>query len=470
MRRRYGGTRPQRDDGDEPGPPDSESGAIPEDRNERAVETPRASPSGDLVRERTILVGVDLPIRFGEQLGGPADTEELGLLVDTAGGDVVGEAVQKRDRPDPATFIGKGKLAELKREVDRLGAVLVVFDNELTPAQGRDLEKALEIRVIDRTELILDIFARHARTRQARLQVELAQLQYALPRLKRLWSHLERQAAGIGTRGPGETQLETDRRLIDRRIAHLKRELAEIARERQVQRQGRSGMFTAALVGYTNAGKSTLMNGLTQAEVLVEDRLFATLDATTRRVELDERRRFLLTDTVGFIRRLPHHLVESFRATLQEVADADLLVHVVDAASPDPQRQIDAVNRVLAEIVDDGKPVQLVFNKLDLVDGEQFVNRFSRLFPEALFVSALAPEGAAKVREAIASRLLGLEHVYELTIPGEHAGLVAVFHRTGAVLKQEWKDDHCRLVVRMREEEQRRLAAGHPEILWGGQS
>lgn len=414
--------------------------------------------------ERAVVAGVHLPQRLGEEQGGDADLEELALLVDTAGGVVVGSAEQRRDRPEPATFVGKGKLAELKELVADRGANLVVFDNELAPAQGRNLEKALGARVIDRTELILDIFARHARTREARLQVELAQLQYALPRLTRLWSHLERQAGGIGTRGPGETQLETDRRLIGRRIAQLKRELIEVASDRRVQRRGRRGEFTVALVGYTNAGKSTLMNAITQAGVFVEDRLFATLDATTRRVEVDERHRFLLTDTVGFIRRLPHHLIESFQATLQEVADADLLLHVVEAASADPERQIESVNRVLAGIVPEDRPVQMVFNKMDRVQGDELRNRLARVHPEALFVSALSPAGAAAVRDAVVRRLLEREKVVRLTLPAGRPDLLAVFHRTGAVLSQEWDGDVCRVAVRLRDDELRRLLARHPQL------
>ena len=440
--------------------------ASPDESTAPARTPPRAgeSTSTTTPAERAVLVGVHLPLRFGDEIGGPPDTDELARLVETAGGEVAGELLQKRDRPEPSTFLGKGKLAELKTMVAERGANLVVFDNDLAPAQARNLEKALGARVLDRTELILDIFARHARTREARLQVELAQLQYLLPRLTRLWSHLERQAGGIGTRGPGETQLETDRRLIGRRIAQLKLELAEVSGDRHVQRQRRRGEFTVALVGYTNAGKSTLMNAITQAGVFVEDRLFATLDATTRRVEVDERHRFLLTDTVGFIRRLPHHLVESFQATLQEVRDADLLLHVVEASSPDPQRQIDSVNRVLAGLVPEDRAVQLVFNKMDRIDSDELRNRYARMHPGALFVSALRPGGAAEVHDAIVRALLARERIFRLTVPAARADLLAVFHRTGAVLEQAWDGDICRVVVRMREEEYRRLLARHPEL------
>jgi GTP-binding protein HflX len=409
--------------------------------------------------ERAVLMGVHLPHLFDGGLGGHADTGELTRLVETAGGRVVGTLEQRMRRPTSKTFVGRGKLEELKEMLSDRGANLVVFDNELSPAQGRNLERELDVNVLDRTELILDIFARHANTRQASLQVELAQLQYLLPRLRRLWSHLERQAGGIGTRGPGETQLETDRRLIGRRITRLKKELQDIATGRTVQRRARGEIFKAVFVGYTNAGKSTLMNGVTGANVYVQDQLFATLDATTRRVEMDERRRFLLTDTVGFIRRLPHHLVESFRATLQEVTDADLLVHVVDAASTNPELQIASVNKVLNDLVSGEKDTLLVFNKMDKVDHDLFVNRYSRLFPGALFVTAQQADGPLALRQAVLDRLRQTERVYRLRLPQKVLGCLAVFHRTGAVLEQSWDGDMCHAAVRMREEELRRLLA-----------
>jgi GTP-binding protein HflX len=411
-----------------------------------------------------VLVGIDLPAHFSRDHGGQADTEELALLVDTAGAEVIDTLHQRRQAPDTATYVGRGKLAQIKESVIEGGANLVVFDNELSPAQGRNLEHELEVNVLDRTELILDIFARHARTRQARLQVELAQLQYLLPRLTRLWHHLERQAGGIGTRGPGETQLETDRRLIRRRIGQLKKSLAEIGTRQDVQRRRRHDLFRAALVGYTNAGKSTLMNAITDAGVTVRDQLFATLDATTRRVETDERHRFLLTDTVGFIRKLPHHLVESFRATLQEVADADMLIHVVDASSPDPEQQIESVNAVLAEIVPQEKPALLVFNKMDLVAAEQTVNCYSRLHPGALFVSSLSPPGPLAVRDAIVAHLMALERIYELELPTSSLSCLAPLYRTGSVLEQTAENGMCRAVVRMYEPEARRLLAARPEV------
>jgi GTPase len=423
-------------------------------------------------RAPAVLVGVDLPWHFGRAIGGDSDLPELARLVDTAGGKVVGSITQKRDRPVAATFMGKGKLEDLSAMVTKTGAKLVVFDNELSPAQGRNIEKALSeqahaVSVLDRTELILDIFASHARTSQARLQVELAQLQYMLPRLTKLWSHLERQAGGIGTRGPGETQLETDRRLIGRRIAKLKKDLLEIANTRDVQATRRQQQYTASLVGYTNAGKSTIMRGITGAGVLVQDKLFATLDATTRRVELDERRALLLSDTVGFIRRLPHHLVESFRATLQEVADSNLLVHVIDASSEDPEQQISAVNDVLSDLVPGDRETMMVFNKMDRLEpdeAERRLNRFSRLYPGALFVSALAQTDVEALRSALAAKLLAREDVVRLRVPITRMDLVAVFHRTASVIEEEHDADYCYLAVRLRPEELSRLLGKEPEI------
>ena len=298
--------------------------------------------------------------------------DELALLADTAGARVVGRLVQRRGTIHAATFVGRGKLDELKALVEARDAEVVIFDDDLSPAQVRNLENETQRKVIDRSELILDIFARRARTRESRLQVELAQLEYTLPRLAGMWRHLERQAGGIGTRGPGETQLETDRRLVRERIARLKAALEAVERERETQRQRRRREFRAALVGYTNAGKSTLFNALTRAGVFVEDRLFATLDSTTRQMVSPEREIVLLTDTVGFIRKLPHHLVASFHSTLVEAVEADLLVHLIDAADPDFRRQIAAVDDVLDRLLTEPRPPRLlVFNKRDRLDDEQ---------------------------------------------------------------------------------------------------
>jgi GTP-binding protein HflX len=418
-------------------------------------------------REKAVLVGVHLPLAVDGSLGGAPDTEELSRLLKTAGGDAVAVVTQRLPHPTAANYVGKGKLEELKEVAEEHEADLVIFDNDLSPSQGRNIQKALgeDIRVLDRTELILDIFARHARTQQARLQVEYAQLEYLRPRLRRMWGHLERQAGHIGTRGPGESQLETDRRLIDRRLTHLRRELKEIRSARQTQTGGRSELFRAALVGYTNAGKSTLMNAVTGADVYVEDQLFATLDATTRRVDTDERRSFLLTDTVGFIRRLPHHLVESFRVTLQEVDDAELLVHVVDAGAEDPQQQIESVNRVLAELDARDKPTLMVFNKMDTVaDPAAFANGMSRQYADALFITARAPGGGAPVRDAVVARLRQQERVFHLRVPTQKMGLLGPYHRTGDVLRQDWADGVCLVDVRMREDDLRRLLAREPGV------
>ena len=424
----------------------------------------QAGFSTETPRTRAVVVGVNLPDAWLGGRGGACDLPELAQLADTAGADVVGRIEQTRPKPEPSTFLGSGKLAELKEMVQDREATLVVFDNDLSPAQGRNLEKELDVNVLDRTELILDIFAKHASTRQSRLQVELAQLQYLLPRLTRLWSHLERQAGGIGTRGPGETQLETDRRLLGRRVAQLKQELKEIESTRRTQTASREDVFKAALVGYTNAGKSTLMNAITQADVYVKDQLFATLDATTRRVDIDERRRFLLTDTVGFIRKLPHHLVESFKATLQEVREADLLVHVVDAGAEDPDHQIESVEKVLRELAPKGSeplgtPVLMVFNKLDLVDAEVFTNRYRRQYPEALFVSGLDPAGGLAVRDAILERRLGGEMIRTVRLPLAKLGALSAFHRTQSVLEQAFEGEFCLATLRLSEIELNRLLA-----------
>ncbi len=329
---------------------------------------------------------------------------ELALLADTAGAKVVGTLVQRRGDIHPATFLGRGKLDELKTYVEDCGSDIVIFDDDLSPAQVRNLEKATGRKVIDRSELILDIFARRARTRESRLQVELAQLEYTLPRLTGMWRHLERQAGGIGTRGPGETQLETDRRLVRERIARLKGALQGVERERETQRHRRRREFRAALVGYTNAGKSTLFNALTRAGVFVENRLFATLDSTTRQMVSRERDVVLLTDTVGFIRKLPHHLVASFHSTLVEAIEADLLVHVIDASDPDFHRQVIAVDGVLDDILREPRPPRLlVFNKCDALD-EDAIAALRVEHDDCIVLSARTGENLAALRTELFRR------------------------------------------------------------------
>jgi GTP-binding protein HflX len=330
--------------------------------------------------------------------------EELALLADTAGAVVTGTLVQRRGDIHPATFLGKGKLQELVEYADQCKAEVIVFDDDLSPAQVRNLEKATQRKVIDRSELILDIFARRARTRESRLQVELAQLEYTLPRLTGMWKHLERQAGGIGTRGPGETQLETDRRLVRDRIARLKETLESVERERETQRNRRRKQYRCALVGYTNAGKSTLFNALTRADVFVENRLFATLDSTTRQMVSPERQVVLMTDTVGFIRKLPHHLVASFHSTLVEAIEADLLLHVIDAADPDFRRQITAVDEVLDKILNEPRPPRLlVFNKCDQLTDDQ-VAAIRAEYDDCIVVSAKTGDGLPALRAGLFAR------------------------------------------------------------------
>jgi GTP-binding protein HflX len=360
----------------------------------RAISTKRR-------RERAILAG---RMRARAEANGDNLTE-LRLLAETAGAEVLGEVLQRRGPVRSSTFLSKGKIDEVRSLSEERNASLLLLDDDLSPAQSRNLEEDLNLRVVDRSGLILDIFARRARTREARLQVELAQLEYVLPRLTRMWEHLSRLGGGIGTRGPGETQLEVDRRRIRERIAKLKRELEGVVRERRVQRRGRRGCFKVSLVGYTNAGKSTLFNSLTRARVFVEDQLFATLDPTTRVFAAGGGTKALLTDTVGFIRKLPPHLVASFRATLEEVTEADLLLHVVDASELSQQAHIEAVESVLDDIGALGRPRLLVFNKIDALEDEVALLGLRARYPGALFVSALTREGIPELREAVMRRL-----------------------------------------------------------------
>ena len=343
--------------------------------------------------------------------------EELERLADTAGAEVAGRLVQRLDAPHPALYIGRGKAEQLRLLADRSDANLVIFDEDLSPAQGSALEKALDRRVMDRTELILDIFALRARTAEARMQVELAQLQYMRPRLKRMWNHLSRIQGGIGMRGPGETQLETDRRLMDRRITRLRQELEHIARSRDTRRRRRESEFRAALVGYTNAGKSSVLRALSGADLFVEDRLFATLDSATRAVELDAGYRALVTDTVGFIRKLPHHLVASFRATLEEARQADLLIHVVDASAPGWDHQVEAVQEVLHDLEIPDSNTLMVFNKADQLthpEEEALRGRVSVEWPANVFTSVTEPGGLEPLRKELLARLRELRPTVKL--------------------------------------------------------
>ena len=401
--------------------------------------------SADAPEERAILVGVNFTSARPGASQDFADLEELERLADTAGAVVVGRMEQRRQSPDVRTLIGKGKAEQINEMAEALDANLIIFDNDLSAPQGRNLEKLIGARIIDRTELILDIFVRHARTRQARLQVGLAQLEYYLPRLARMWTHLERQAGGIGTRGPGETQIETDRRIIRKRITQLKRDLVRIERTMETQNKQRRRHFRVALVGYTNAGKSSLMNRLTEADVYVQDQLFATLDATTRRVETTDAHEFLLTDTVGFIRKLPHHLVESFRATLSEVRDADLLLHVVDAGDVDVDGHIEAVEEVIASLADDPAERVLVFNKIDALSGDRLESlRLEQ--PKALFTSAVTGEGLDELVEHIDDRLRREERRLVVQVPAAEGRSLAILHELSDVIETEW-DGPCATVT-----------------------
>ena len=339
-----------------------------------------------LPRERAILVGVVLPRMNREETDDHLD--ELARLTETAGGTVIDRVVQERGHPDAAYFVGRGKAVEIAAHARGLHADLIVFDDDLSPAQVKNLEKVIEAKVIDRSGLILDIFARRARTKEARTQVELAQLNYLLPRLTRRWTHLSRQEGGIGVRGIGETQIEIDRRLIRKRISHLRGDLDRIERARQTRRTGRRGVPKGALVGYTNSGKSTLLNALTRAEAFVEDRLFATLDPLVRRCEVSPGRSVLLIDTVGFIRKLPHHLVASFRSTLEEAAEADFLLHVVDISHPQYEEHMSVTQQVLSGLGMSERPTILIFNKIDMVTQAGVLERARRVYPGALQIAA----------------------------------------------------------------------------------
>jgi GTPase len=368
---------------------------------------------------------------------------------------VVGSLTQQIDRPNPATYLGKGKIEELGTLIGETEASLIIFDDELTPAQGKNIEDATGKRVMDRAELILDIFATRARSSEAKMQVELAQLEYMLPRLTRMWTHLEKFRGGIGMRGPGETQLETDRRLINHRIKLLKERLGDVTRAREIQRQGRRDSFRASLVGYTNAGKSSILRGLSGAgDVFVEDRLFATLDPLTREVELGENNNVMLTDTVGFIRKLPHHLVASFRATLEEVRDADVLLHVIDASHPQWEEQRQVVNGVLDELGVHDKPVLHVFNKIDRLSAEMLLpleERITNLLPNSVFVSTLADGGLEPLRRALLVKTRALRPIMEIRLGVGEGRLLAEIHRLGEVVDQT--TDGAELVLRARVDE-----------------
>jgi GTP-binding protein HflX len=379
---------------------------------------------------------------------------ELAELADTAGAVVVGEMTQQIDRPHPGTYLGSGKLQELGARAQELDASLVIFDDELSPSQGKNIEDAIGRRVMDRAELILDMFATRARSAEAKMQVELAQLEYMLPRLTRMWSHLEKFRGGIGMRGPGETQLETDRRLINNRIKILRERLLDVQRGRAVQRQSRQSEFKASIVGYTNAGKSSILRSLSGEEVFVEDRLFATLDPLTRDVNLGDHSRVLLTDTVGFIRKLPHHLVASFRATLEETRDAELLLHVVDASAPTWEEQRIVVDQVLDELDVGDQPKLLVFNKIDLLSQDQLSalqDRIGALVPTSIFVSTRTEGGLEPLKRALVAALRVRRPVTQIRMSPADGKLLAEIHRDGEVLDQHMEGEFLFVQARVDE-------------------
>ena len=387
-------------------------------------------------RETAILVGV---VTQGVQPWEVEDSlKELELLADTAGADTADTLMQRVRGINPATYVGSGKVEELKEMVDHHKADLVVFDDDLSPNQLRNLERTIKCKLIDRSALILDIFARNARSAIAKTQVELAQLEYLRTRLTRHWTHLSRQSGGIGTKGPGETQIETDRRLIGHRIATLKERLDKIDKQRTTQRKGRGEFARISLVGYTNAGKSTLMNALADTSVLAENRLFATLDATTRLVRITGNKEVLLSDTVGFIRKLPHRLIESFKSTLDEVRESDALLHVVDCSHPRFEDQIRVVNATLKELGAVDKPMLLVFNKVDAVESTEFIQRLRSEYPEAVFVSAARGIGLPALRDEVVL-LVEADYVEtEVRIPVTNAGAIAHVRRVAEVLEEEY--------------------------------
>ncbi len=410
--------------------------------------------NSDIKKERVLLVG----LYGGEVTRIQAEEylEELEMLTDTAGGITIEKVLQKRSRPDGSTYVGKGKLKELKGQMKALNIGTIIFDDDLSPTQIRNIEAGTDAKVLDRSALILDIFASRAKTAAAKTQVELAQLQYLLPRLTRYWTHLSRQSGGIGTKGPGETQIETDRRIIGQRIGVLKSKLEKLDRQRSTQRKSREGMTKVSLVGYTNAGKSTLMNTFTQTDVLAEDRLFATLDSTVRRHQLTNHE-ILLSDTVGFIRKLPHNLIESFKSTLDEVREADILLHVVDGASNMTFEYIDVVETTLEELKALNKRTLLVFNKVDRMT----VDRISQLkdeYPEAILISAERGIGLSELEEKI-EQLIEDNFITEtLRIPVSKYKAVAFIHEHAMVEKEGYVGNEVELTFSMSKKDFKQLS------------
>lgn len=401
---------------------------------------------------RAILIGVKLRNNLMHET--EESLQELRQLAETAGIEVVCETIQPRNMPNPTYFIGEGKVEELKPLVEELDADAIIFDEELSPAQTRNLERVLDTVTIDRTGLILHVFAQRALTKEARLQVSLAQLEYALPRLTRMWTHLSRLATGGGggggpIRGPGETQLEMDRRWVRRNIGRVRKALQAVEKQRTVQRRNRSEKIKVSLVGYTNAGKSTLFNLLTGESVLAEDKLFATLDSTTRKVDLPQKQQILLSDTVGFIKKLPHQLVAAFKATLEEVVEADLLLHVVDVSHTEAEAQIAAVNEVLEDLDATDIPMLMVFNKIDNLQTEDGLQILGSQYPDAHLISAHRGDGIAALMEALSDRFIEIGPDLSLSIPYTDGKALDLLYKHGTVLNAEYTADAIQVKARM---------------------
>lgn len=419
-------------------------------------------------RKRTILAAVVPPDHAIERSHA---LDEIRGLAEAAGTDIVGEIIQAREKPHIATCMGQGKIEELRLLAKSCDAEVIVFDNNLTPAQGRNLEKATECVIVDRSEVILDIFASTARTYEAKLQVELAQLLYFRPRLKRLWTHLERIEGGVGAgRGPGEKQLETDRRLLDKRVAELKRKLKEVQKRRTQTVSNRGGQTTISLVGYTNAGKSTLMNALTGADVLVADQLFATLDTRTRKWSIPHVGEVLLSDTVGFVRNLPHHLVASFKSTLEEARNADLLLHVVDVSTPEAQLQIEAVEQVLDEIGVSCDNMILVLNKSDRCEDRSIIDVFRAQYPTSVSVSAVSGQGLDRLKEMVVKRISVNYVPVEIIAEVGNGRLVAYLSQNAEVEETEYTEEHVIIRCKLARDLIEKLRGDKVQINFVGQS
>ncbi len=408
-----------------------------------------------LDKEPVILVGIQFDGTSKEE--SEEHLKELSRLADTAGAEVCHQVLQQRRAPDPAYFIGKGKAESLFAMCDMYECDTVIFDDDLSPGQVKNLEKILDCKVIDRSGLILDIFARHARTRESKTQVELAQLRYILPRLTRMWTHLSRQVGGIGVRGPGETQLEVDKRLIQKKIEKLEKDLKQIEKQRINRRKQRKEAFRVALVGYTNAGKSSLMNSLTQASVLTEDKLFATLDSTVRKLSMSGKRNVLLSDTVGFIRKLPHHLVAAFRGTLGEVRESDLLLHIIDASHPQAVEQVTAVNHVLKSLKLEKKIIIPVLNKVDIIKKGEVFNRIIEKFPKGVFTSAVTGHGIPELINTIDTKILEFFEEQSIFLPAGESHKIYEIDRLGEILKTETSENGIEVHFRIRKDKISRL-------------